>query len=210
MRRNQKRMNWLFLFIVIALLLRGIGAAQTSDESTKSAPVVSKTPLTDEQVQVYHDFLKSWMLDEVETVNLAIETVPLERDGYNGIGDCLKDFDAEAMPKNMVHRFIAVDGWKIGRAKLRLVVADVQRGEVEKNDPGKTIGQGKSIETAVQNGFNHGLVTFSEIQFDKKHEHAILTYSFFCGQLCGNGGTVVLTKKDGVWKRSGRCHDWIS
>ncbi len=185
-------------------------ASTDTDETEPPAPTVSKKPLTEEQVGVYHDLLMSWMQDELTTLNLAIETVPLKREGYEGIQDCLKDFDAEPMPPNVVHRFRAVDGWHIGGDKLRLVVGDLQNQEVEKNDPWNGIKNGKSIEDSVRNGFNHGLFTFSEIQFDKKHERAILTYRFYCGRLCGNGGTVVLTKKDGVWKTTGRCHQWIS
>ena len=185
-------------------------AITDTDESEPPAPTVSKKPLTEEQVGVYHDLLMSWMQDELTTVNLAIETVPLKREGYEGIQDCLKDFDAEPMPPNVVHRFIAVDGWRIGGDKLRLVVGDLQNQEVEKNDPWNGIKNGKSIDDSVRNGFNHGLFTFSEIQFDKKHERAILAYSFYCGRLCGNGGTVILTKKDRVWKTTGRCHQWIS
>ena len=210
MKMTDWRSGWLTLFLLGAVLMPAAGLAQTRDASEKPAPTVSKARFTDEQVAVYRDFLKSWMGDEIQTVNLAIETVPIAREGYNGIGDCLKGFEAEEMPPNVVHRFIALDAWKIGGAKVRLVVGDVQRDDVNQNDPSQSIGKGMPIESAVRNGFNHGLFTFSEIQFDKKHEHAILTYSFICGRLCGNGGSVVLTKTDGVWKVTGRCHDWIA
>ena len=62
----------------------------------------------------------------------------------------------------------------------------------------------------MRNGFAHGLVTLSEINFDKEHKHAIVSFSFFCGSLCGNGGTAVLEKVDGAWQRKSNCHNWIS
>ena len=55
-------------------------------------------------------------------------------------------------------------------------------------------------------GWSH----LSEIRFDLKHEHAILWYGFRCVGLCGNGGTVVLEKKSGVWKRGKPCSIWMS
>jgi hypothetical protein len=210
MKRNEKIYGWLLLFLITPVLFPLAVLAQTGDGGDKPAPTLSTERFTDEQVGVYHDFLQSWMQEEIQTVNLAIRTVPLQRDGFEGIQDCLKDFDAEPMPPNVIHTFIAYDGWRIGGDKLRLVVGELQRSEVEKNDPMNGIKQGNSIEDSVRNGFNHGLFTFSEIQFDKKHERAILTYSFFCGRLCGNGGTVILSKKDGTWKTTGRCHQWIS
>ena len=38
----------------------------------------------------------------------------------------------------------------------------------------------------------------------------MMSYSFRCGSLCGQGGTVVFEKKDGVWKKSQNCGGWIS
>jgi hypothetical protein len=60
------------------------------------------------------------------------------------------------------------------------------------------------------NGFAHGLVTVSEIRFDKKHRHAIVSFSFYCGSLSGNGGAVLLEKIDGAWQRKSQCGGWIS
>jgi hypothetical protein len=57
---------------------------------------------------------------------------------------------------------------------------------------------------------SHGLATLSEIRFDKQHKHAIVSYGFYCGSLCGNGGAVVLEKVDGAWRRKSQCGDWIS
>ncbi len=122
-----------------------------------------------------------------------------------------KDLDLEPATPTVVHRFRQQDLAQLGASRtFTLVDPDRQKQEVRYNDPEKTIGNGRTIEDAVRNGFAHGLATLSEIRFDKGHKHAIVSYGFFCGSLCGNGGTVVLEKIDGVWQRKSRCRDWIS
>ena len=78
------------------------------------------------------------------------------------------------------------------------------------NDPGKAIQKGKNVDEAVANGFAHGLLTISEIRFDKTHTHALVSLSFVCGGLCGNGTTMLLEKKDGAWMRKAQCGGWVS
>jgi hypothetical protein len=109
-----------------------------------------------------------------------------------------------------VHRFRPEDLAQLGSKKIELVDVEKQAQDVKENDPRRSIEDGKSIAAAVSNGFAHGLVTLSEIRFDEKHEHAIVWYGFVCGGLCGNGGTVILAKKDGVWQRGRNCSNWIS
>ena len=104
----------------------------------------------------------------------------------------------------LVHRFRPQDLSQLGSAKINLVDPERQAKEVAENDPEKTIGKGRSIEDAVRNGFAHGLVTLSEIRFDKDHKHAIVSYGFYCGSLCGNGGAMVLEKVNGSWQRKTR------
>ena len=185
-----------------------VRAAQADDESK---PKVSKEQLSDERVAVYHDFLTNWMGKEIGNVNLAIQTMPLEKDWAGDPAGCSKGLELEPVTAGETHYFRAVDGWKIGGEKLRLVVAEVQEEIIKKkSDPSVGMSKGHGVDEAVENSFRNGLFTFSEIQFDKKHEHAILKFSFHCGMLCGHGGTVVLTKKDGVWKQTSECGNWIS
>ena len=67
----------------------------------------------------------------------------------------------------------------------------VDPGKHEISDPGNAIGEGQSVDDAVEAGFKAGLFTFSEVVFDTAHTHAALNYTFHCGSLCGHGGTVV-------------------
>jgi hypothetical protein len=197
--------------IAVAIFFPFLAQAQTNDENKNTSPTVSKKPLSDEQLSVYRDFLKAWRPVTIKTLNLAFETDVFERTGTEGEDDCLKDFVAEATPQNVIHRFTDADVSKMGPlGGITLVDREAQRKEVASNDPVAGVQNGKSVEDAVRNGFNHGLFIFSEIQFDRRHERAVLTYTFYCGEQCGNGGSVVLSRSTGVWVIISRCQQWIA
>jgi hypothetical protein len=204
---KQKAVRFALRLAAILLAAVGLAAAQ---EASETKPKISDKPLTAEQLAVYRTVLHGWMDNELSTVNLSVQTVPFPTRGASDASDCGKDLDLEPVAAALVHRFRAEDLPQLGSDKIGFVDPDRQRKEISENDPEKTIGEGRSIEDAVRNGFAHGLVTLSEIRFDKDHTHAIVSYSFFCGSLCGNGGAVVLEKVDGAWRRKSRCHDWIS
>jgi hypothetical protein len=119
--------------------------------------------------------------------------------------DCGKTLHMTEGSVNEVHKFRPEDIPKLAPSKVELVDAEAQSKEVASNDPHTNIGRGKSIESAVETAFAHGLTTLGEIHFDKDHTHAIVSYDFSCGRTCGNGSTVILEKKDGVWGVSSRC-----
>jgi hypothetical protein len=172
-------------------------------------PKISDQPLTAEQLAIYQVVLHGWMNDGKAAVNLSIQTVPLHTDDPLGAGDCAKGLDMETASP-MLHRFRKEDLPQLGSDKIGLVDPDAQSREVEKNDPENTMRRGASVDEAVRNAFAHGLVTLSEIQFDKQHLHAIVAFGFRCGGLCGNGGTVVMEKIDGQWKVKSQCDNWVS
>jgi hypothetical protein len=91
------------------------------------------------------------------------------------------------------------------------VDADEQSTLVTKNDPGNSIRNGKSVETAVAEAFATGLFSLSEIDFDREHRHAIVSYTFECGMLCGSGRTLVFEKVGKEWRRTDlECGGWVS
>ncbi|MGD0681651.1 MAG: hypothetical protein ABR990_06330 [Terracidiphilus sp.] len=194
-------------FAALLIVFAGLAAAQ---EAAETKPKVSSQPLTAEQLGIYRTVLHGWMDNELSMVNLSIQTIPYPTSGAFDAGDCGKDLELEPVVPTVVHRFRVADLAQLGSDKIVLVDPERQSREVAENDPGKTIGEGRSIEDAVRNGFAHGLVTVSEIRFDKQHKHAIVSYSFFCGSLCGNGGTIILEKVDGAWQRKSQCSNWIS
>ncbi len=205
---KRRLMRCAAVLAVLMLALAGLAAGQDAPEAR---PKVSDKPLTAEQLAVYRVVLGSWMAQEMPALNLAVETVPLGDTGPAADESCSKGLDLEPASPIIVHRFRQQDLAQMGPSRtLTLVDPDRQRQEVRDNDPEKTIGDGRTIEDAVRNGFAHGLATLSEIRFDKGHKHAIVSYGFYCGSLCGNGGTVVLEKIDGSWQRKSRCGEWIS
>jgi hypothetical protein len=53
-----------------------------------------------------------------------------------------------------------------------------QLAAIKENDPSHTIRQGKPVDEAVENAFGSGLLTLSEIAFDKTHQYAVMSFSF--------------------------------
>ena len=64
-----------------------------------------------------------------------------------------------------------------------------------------------SLEWSV---FASGMLSLSEIVFDRTHHHAVVSYAFVCGGLCGNGSTLILEKDGDSWKVKKTCGGWIS
>jgi len=180
--------------------------AQSSESPTK---VVDQS-LTSEQLAVYRTVLVSWFQGEKAKVNLGVLTDPIEVKGDPADRTCLKGLSWETVVVGRVHRIRPEDLTQLGPFEFRLVEPDAGGKEVSDNDPGKAIHKGKSVDDAVANGFAHGLLTVGEIQFDKSHTHALVSFSFVCGGLCGNGTTMLLEKKDGTWKIKAHCGMWVS
>ena len=189
------------LFLAI-FALGSLGVCQ--QQTTR--PTVSKQPLTAEDLAIYAAVIHGWVDDGKHPVHIAMLTEPLHVEDSAG---CSKTPLGKA-DSNVVHRFRKEDLAQLGSSMIELVDPDAQSLEIEKNDPGRAIRNGASVDDAVRNGFAHGMVTLSEIRFDMKHEHAIVWYGFRCGGLCGNGGTVLMEKKDGKWRRGKSCGVWMS
>ena len=147
------------------------------------------------------------MADKTETLDLSEDK------------DCLKgiEMDAGNTSTSLVHR---LDG-RVRKMKkdTTLVDAELQQKKGEENDPQKLMKRAiddgervteKQLDRSLRGAFAAGLFTFSEIAFDRRHQHAVLAYSFVCGGLCGHGNTIVLKKIGGKWKQSKTCRSWIS
>jgi hypothetical protein len=185
------------LLIVLASCL----AYSTSAEKLPK-PQVSANPVGANSLAIYRDFLKSYNNGSGSALNISELTVPFQPNDSDRKG-CLREFQASDFGSNIVHRFSA-DAFP---PPSRLV--DSQKQKVL--NPGTAIKQGQPVEDAVKQGFASGVFTFSEIVFDSSHTHAALLFSFYCGSLCGNGGTLIYEKNDGAWKQTkSRCSQWIS
>jgi hypothetical protein len=211
LRENQNwagRCCWL---LVLPLLLTGIGRTQQAE----SKPIVSDKSLTPDELAAYRVVLGDFMDNSKgkHPVILAIQTLPFYLSDMDA--DCGKNFHMDEGAVGEIHRFRpenipALISGKMKASALKLVDPEAQAREVADNDPDKAIHKGKSISDAVENGFAHGMVQLGEIHFDHEHLHAILSVSFSCGSLCGNGTTVILEKKDGRWGFKGHCSTSIA
>ena len=196
------------VLLAITMLATALGSF-AQDEERK--PIVSKDPLTAEQIAVYQAFLKGYDNGSGSALNLANVTYPLG-DGLSEVkeGDgCLKGIQLENMKlaRTTVHRTDA-----LAAANLIIVDPDKQSEQVRRNDPGTALREGKkNVDDAVKDAFRSGLLTLSEIGFTKDHEWAVMSFSFYCGGLCGHGSVIVLHKNKGVWEVTKReCGGWIA
>lgn len=179
-------------------------------QSRDAKHAVYDKPLTPEQLTVYRSLLVIWFQGEKASINLAVETEPIPAQGDPVHKECLNGLSLEAIATGQVHRIRAEDAAQLSPIEIHLVDPEVQGKEVSKYDPGKAIREGKPVDYAVRNGFAHGLLTLSEIRFDKSHTHALVSFSFVCGRLCGNGNTMLLEQRGGVWTKKAQCGGWVS
>jgi len=204
------RAGRLLLASVVALVVLGFASGSIAQQAPPPAPKVSDQPLTAEQLGVYKFILTHWMYDGKSPLNLIIQTDAFSMEDASDAQACLKGLDLEPYDPAVVHRFRLQDLPQLNPVHLQLVEREAQQKVVEENDPSRLIQRGKSVEEAVKSGFDHGYAWVTEIRCDKSHTHAVVSYGFHCGGLCGNGGTAILEKTDGVWKIKGYCSNWIS
>jgi hypothetical protein len=197
--------------VVATMFFAGL---QGQEHAAKS--LISKDPLTAEQIAVYRAVLVDYTQGEDTKLNIANTTEPFSM-GFAVERGCLEGFVMPAKSASkIVHR---VDAAVILNSSMVLVDADKQSDLVKKNDPANLLHRAidgheqvgdKQLEESVKQAFAAGLFTFSEIVFNKQHTQAVLQYSFVCGELCGNGKTIVLTKVGSKWKASKMCGSWVS
>jgi len=198
----------LLLAIIITASLLSFSAA-----STKEKPVKSTVPLSPDEVAVYKLILQQRVSHEQTLLNVSARTFPLDAaNSLSGLSDvkCMKGILLENL-SSVSHSFHELTTDVLPDKGTLLVDPDEQAKIVHANDPSRTIGKGKPVESAVREAFETALFSMSEIAFDKEHHYAAVSYHFWCGGLCGNGATVILEKIDGQWTTTDRvCASWIS
>ncbi|MCX7515396.1 hypothetical protein [Frateuria sp. STR12] len=153
--------------------------------------------------EVYKVFLGSWRGKDKAPMNVAEGAEALTKQDLEEISSCAGDHHGWATPATS--------------ASLATQLSDlpwvriVDPAKWRAADPGNLIAEGKPIDEAVEQGFSHALLTLSTVAFDSSGEFAALKYSFVCGRLCGNGGTVLFEHTAQGWGRSKkRCGMWLS
>lgn len=194
------------LLAIFALVVLGCPVSFTQDQPK---PTVSADPLPVEQLAVYHAVVSQWMGKDKRKVNLANQTDSAGGMNAEESKDCEKGLDLEP-PSSTVHRIRPQDLDSILPAGLNLIDPDAGSEEIRKNDPENFIRDPNAVDKAVENGFAHGMLSLGEIRFDKGHNHAMVSFSFVCGRLCGHGDTLILMKTAKGWIPGSDCDNWIS
>jgi|SRR5271156_5644422 len=197
---------------VFLLFIFGL-AALSFAQSENISPRLSKDPLSAEQVAVYQTFLRSYTNGSDNVLHVADTTEWLDISNVKMDADCSRsfgqmEFDSRKQPDPTVH---ALDPNLAVVGHIALVDSAGQSEKVKQNDPSKTMREGKSVDSAVTDAFASGLLTLSEVVFDKDHSKAVMSYSFFCGKLCGNGAVVLLKRVGRKWRVTKQsCGEWVS
>ena len=182
---------------LLAILIASASAA------AKDKPGLNPTPVGSDRMAVYRAFLISYSKD-VKHLKLARRSVPFEllKD------DCLKGiWFSNRVTWSTVHEF----NTRNLPSNISLVDSEEQERIFRSVDDKQTWRDGKPVNESVEKAQAAGFLVLSEIAFDRKHEYAVLTYSFECWGLCGGGGTVVFRKRNGAWTPTNRsCAIWAS
>ncbi|HTW56938.1 MAG TPA: hypothetical protein VMD99_02285 [Terriglobales bacterium] len=176
--------------IAIACVALSILSAAQIDEPK---PSVSNDGLTAEQVAIYRAALADFKPTPGGSPQLANITAPLGRQ-HTAFEKCVAGIPepSEQNTHPPVHR---LDSSVVAGMGLPLVAPwEVPQMRIGPPDP-------KSPHL--------GLLTLSEIAFDREHLRAIVTYDFNCGGLCGHGKMLALTKSGKEWKISKICGGWL-
>jgi hypothetical protein len=170
---------------------------------------INLSHLSIDEIAVYKAVLHQWNSDR-QTLNVANRTFPLDVASSDSSCECLRNLDVQnlASASHSSH-YLTRDVFPEGN--IRLVDEDRQRKAIQTNDPHNVMAAGKTAERAVDDAFVSGFFSMTEIAFDRDHREALVSYGFVCGSLCGNGGTWLLEKVNGVWKKADRvCGGWVS
>jgi len=170
---------------------------------------INVSHLSTDEIAVYEVVLHHWNSDG-HTLNVANRTFPLDAVSSDSSCECLRNVDVQnlASASHSSH-FLTPDVFP--ERNIRLVDEDKQRTAIQTNGPHNGMAAGKSVEKAVDDAFVRGLFSMSEIAFDRDHREALVSYGFACGSLCGSGGTWLLEKVNGIWKKAERvCGGWVS
>lgn len=175
-------------------------------------PEISREPLTAEQIAIYRAVLEYTQGGQKHSLNIANVTDPFYFPKFNG--SCPKDDEEEPTPPLhlIVHRLDRSIALNAGTV---LVDPDEQGKIIEKNDPEKLMvsaaREGRpmtdtEISKSVDTAFSTGLVSLSEIVFNKKHTRAMLVYSLSCGRrTCGSVSVIIVKKVRNKWKICKAC-----
>jgi tetratricopeptide (TPR) repeat protein len=189
---------------------------EAAEEANPPSLQISDDPLTAEQVAIYHAVIEYYSKGHNIALNLTAKTEMFVLPKFPRT--LCKEFDLKSAESSdsVVHR---LDSRVLLGPKMVLVDPERQQELIDKNDPQKLVKKAiddhekvtnKQLGNSVKRAFESGMLTLSEIMFDKQHRRALVNYSFVCGMLCGNGAMLMLEKVGENWKVSEECSTWVS
>lgn len=202
------------LLIITSTVMSAGACGQDASPKTR----VSTDPLTTEQIAIYRAVLKNYMGKSEGPLNIAAKTSTQEPSGPFFDKDCVHGISLQ-IAENLGSTIHRLSQAVLLNPQMILVDPDEQQAKINANDPANLLKRviddheevsQEQLDNSLTLAFSTGLFTFSEIVFDKAHRHAVTSYSFVCGELCGGGSAVVLKKRGNQWKVSKVCGQWIS
>jgi hypothetical protein len=192
--RSSRRITRSHMRSIYAILFVALSSSVCAAQNAGMA--LSRDRLTPDEIAVYQAVIMDYLRDSKGSLNVANVTVPLVIPDSLIAGGCVPSFGLEEANKRarLIHRMAPEVALNL---KVTLVDRDEQRRKYMRFE-------------GSEQAWDNGLFTLSEIVFEKDHRKAVVSRSFVCGGLCGQGQTLVLEKVAGKWKVSKRCGGWIS
>ncbi len=164
-------------------------------------PVLSDSPMTEDQLTVYRSFLD--LFSSLPWHNLANRTAPFDLRGVSEDNACLRgiEFENLRMSRRTIHAFSP----EITKGRELKLVDPLEQAKIlqrEDVSPDGQKGQSKEESDRIMSKF--GFLELSEIAFDKKHQFAVLRFRFFCGSRCKTSETLVMEKVGNEWSNKTR------
>lgn len=190
------------------LLSFAIGVACTSIAASETVggqrPSGSALSISRDEQDVYEAVLASWFGEEQgrQLVNEELGPPPSTSDPE--FSECVKGFNFPANANEGSRKTLV--GVQFARPGIELIDGSHWNAV----DPGQGLAQGKSVESAVEQGMSHSLTSFSEVAFSQSGKDALVKFGMTCGRLCGTGSTLHLHKTRARWVVLNRCGGWIS
>lgn len=160
------------------------------------------------KLEVYRAFVSAY--SEGHRVNLANVTSLFDAE-TEGVISCAPSVLATTLASRWF-RTTALKQRDFSNSSVHIVDPEDQAAQVRIHDPMNNISNESDIDRAVAGAFDAGLLQVSEIGFDISGQHALFTFSFYCGGLCGHGGVALFDRVGDRWVWSHRrCgSDWWS
>jgi hypothetical protein len=190
----------LTLAVTAACLSLAVGATTVAIPDPGPATTVSP-----DEHAIYEAVLNSWLGPKhgIQLVNRRLGPPPAA--SAPDYADCAKGLSFAENPADAPKEKI-LDGATFHPANIELVDRDTWRA----TDPDKSIGQGKSIDSAVSEAFSKSLITFSQVSFSSDGKDALVQFGMVCGRLCGTGFTLQMHKSNDQWASVKHCNDYMS